>query len=135
VFSAFMLKNTSKTETNRCTDRFTTTLIGATHKRMVGVLYIIISITMAKGFKTGGRAKGTPNKLTSEVKSKLQLLIDNTIEDLSSTNLSVSHKLKLLEIMLNYCLPKLSHSHIETDNEQKSFRVEYVGSVGEKDNS
>ena len=79
------------------------------------------------GKKFGGRVKGTPNKVTSEVKSKLQLLIDNTIEELSSTNLSVSHKLKLLEIMLNYCLPKLKHSYNEIDNKQKSFRVEYVG--------
>ena len=45
---------------------------------------------MAYGRKTGGRTKGTPNKVTSEVKSKLQLLIDNTIEDLSSTNLTVA---------------------------------------------
>ena len=42
------------------------------------------------GKKFGGRAKGVPNKVTSEVKSKLQLLIDNTIEDLSSTNLTVA---------------------------------------------
>ena len=83
------------------------------------------------GKKYGGRRKGTPNKVTSEVKSKLRLLIDNTIEELSSTNLSVSHKLKLLEIALNYCVPKLAHTYKEIDNKQKSFRVEYVGSVGE----
>ena len=45
---------------------------------------------MAYGRKTGGRKAGTPNKVTTEVKSKLQLLIDNTIEDLSSTNLTVA---------------------------------------------
>ena len=83
---------------------------------------------MAYGIKTGGRTKGTPNKVTSEVKSKLQLLIDNTIEELSSTNLNVANKIKLLEIALNYCIPKLSHSYKETNNEQKSFRVEYVAS-------
>lgn len=83
---------------------------------------------MAKGFKTGGRKVGVPNKVTGEVKNKLQLLIDNTIEDLSSTNLTVANKIKLLEIALNYCIPKLSHSYKETNNEQKSFRVEYVAS-------
>ena len=66
------------------------------------------------GKKFGGRVKGVPNKVTSEAKSKLQLLIDNTIEDLSSTNLSVANKIKLLEIALNYCIPKLSHSYKET---------------------
>ena len=81
---------------------------------------------MAYGRKTGGRKAGTPNKVTSEVKSKLQLLIDNTIEDLSSTNLSVSHKLKLLEIMLNYCLPKLHYSYNEVQEKPKTFTVQYV---------
>ena len=81
---------------------------------------------MAYGRKTGGRKAGTPNKVTSEVKSKLQLLIDNTIEDLSSTNLSVSHKLKLLEIMLNYCLPKLKHSYNEVEQKVKSYNVEVL---------
>ena len=81
---------------------------------------------MAYGRKTGGRKAGTPNKVTSEVKSKLQLLIDNTIEDLSSTNLSVSHKLKLLEIMLNYCLPKLHYSYNEVEQKAKSYTVEVL---------
>ena len=83
------------------------------------------------GKKYGGRTKGTPNKVTSEVKNKLVELINGTIEELSSTSLTVANKIKLLDIALNYCIPKLSHSYKETNNEQKSFRVEYVGSVGE----
>ena len=77
--------------------------------------------------KYGGRVKGTPNKITKEVKGKLQLLIDKTIDELSTANLSVSHKLKLLELALNYTLPKLAHTYKEVDNNQKTFRVEYVG--------
>jgi hypothetical protein len=79
------------------------------------------------GKKYGGRKKGVPNKVTSEVKNKLVELIDGTIDELSSTSLTVANKIKLLEIALNYCIPKLSHSYKETNNEQKSFRVEYVG--------
>ena len=86
---------------------------------------------MAYGIKTGGRKAGTPNKVTTEVKNKLVELIDGTIEELSSTNLTVVNKIKLLEIALNYCVPKLAHTYKEIDNKQKSFRVEYVGSVGE----
>jgi hypothetical protein len=85
--------------------------------------------------KYGGRVKGTPNKITKEVKGKLQLLIDKTIDELSTANLSVSHKLKLLELALNYTLPKLAHTYKEIDNKQKTFRVEYVPSLEEKDNS
>ena len=82
---------------------------------------------MAYGIKTGGRTKGTPNKITKEVKEKLQVLIDKTVDELTTANLSVSHKLKLLELALNYTLPKLAHTYNEVDNKQKSFRVEYVG--------
>ena len=85
--------------------------------------------------KYGGRVKGTPNKISSEVKGKLQLLIDKTIEELSTANLTISHKLKLLELALNYTLPKLAHTYKEVDNKQKTFRVEYVPSLEEKDNS
>ena len=78
------------------------------------------------GKKYGGRRAGTPNKITTEVKGKLQVLIDKTVDELTTANLSVSHKLKLLELALNYTLPKLAHTYKEVDNKQKSFRVEYV---------
>ena len=45
---------------------------------------------MAYGIKTGGRKAGTPNKITTEVKNKLVELIDGTIDELSSTNLTVA---------------------------------------------
>ena len=90
---------------------------------------------MAYGIKTGGRTKGVQNKISSQVKGKLQLLIDKTVDELFAANLSVSHKLKLLELALNYTLPKLAHTYKEVDNKQKIFRVEYVPSLEEKDNS
>ena len=83
---------------------------------------------MAKGYKTGGRGTGVQNKITKEVKGKLQVLIDKTVDELSTANLTISHKLKLLELALNYTLPKLAHTYNEVDNKQKSFRVEYVAS-------
>jgi nicotinic acid mononucleotide adenylyltransferase len=76
--------------------------------------------------KYGGRVAGTPNKITSEVKSKLQLLIDKTVDELTTANLSVSHKLKLLELALNYTLPKLKHSYQEVEQNVKSYTVEVL---------
>lgn len=81
---------------------------------------------MAYGIKTGGRTKGTPNKVTSEVKNKLVELIDGTISELSTANLTVAHKIKLLEIALNYCIPKLSHSYKEVEQKVKSYTVEVL---------
>ena len=81
---------------------------------------------MAYGRKTGGRTKGTPNKVTSVVKNKLVERIDGTIEELSSTNLTVVNKIKLLEIALNYTLPKLKHSYNEVEQNVKSYTVEVL---------
>ena len=81
---------------------------------------------MAKGFKTGGRKVGVQNKVTTEVKNKLVELIDGTIEELSSTNLTVANKIKLLEIALNYTLPKLKHSYNEVEQNVKSYTVEVL---------
>jgi hypothetical protein len=78
------------------------------------------------GKKYGGRTKGTPNKVTTEVKNKLVELIDGTIEELASTNLTVANKIKLLEIALNYTLPKLKHSYNEVEQKAKSYTVEVL---------
>jgi hypothetical protein len=81
---------------------------------------------MAYGIKTGGRTKGTPNKVTSEVKNKLVELIDSTISELSTANLTVANKIKLLEIALNYCIPKLAHTYKEVEQNVKSYTVEVL---------
>ena len=78
------------------------------------------------GKKYGGRVAGTPNKISSQVKSKLQLLIDKTVDELTTANLSVSHKLKLLELALNYTLPKLAHTYKEVEQKVKSYTVEVL---------
>lgn len=78
------------------------------------------------GKKYGGRTKGTPNKITTEVKNKLVELIDGTISELSTANLTVAHKIKLLEIALNYCIPKLAHTYKEVEQNVKSYTVEVL---------
>ena len=60
--------------------------------------------------KTGGRKKGTPNKVTSQVKEKLSLVINKTIESVDISDMSSSEKIKLIQIGLQYLLPKLLHT-------------------------
>tara|TARA_S200000501_G_C20543259_1_gene621085 strand:- start:38 stop:172 length:135 start_codon:yes stop_codon:yes gene_type:complete len=43
-----------------------------------------------KGLKTGGRQKGTPNKITSEIRDKIQVLISGTIDSLDITKFTVN---------------------------------------------
>ena len=53
------------------------------------------------------RPKGVPNKITSEVKAKLQLLIDELIESLEINKLDTNQRIKMLQIALQYTLPRL----------------------------
>jgi hypothetical protein len=54
-----------------------------------------------------GRIAGVPNKLTSEVKEKLQTLIEGVVDTLDITEMTIDQKLKLLQIASKYILPRL----------------------------
>ena len=54
-----------------------------------------------------GRIAGVTNKITSEVKEKLQLLIDELIESLEINKLDTNQRIKMLQIALQYTLPRL----------------------------
>ena len=65
---------------------------------------------MSKGKKTGGRQKGTPNKSTSEIRQAVNAFISNNIDSIQATfdKLEPIDRLKFIDRMLHYTLPKLS---------------------------
>ena len=73
--------------------------------------------------KTGGRKKGTPNKVTSQVKEKLSQIIDETIDSLDISVMNSNQKIKLIQIGFQYLLPKLQHT-IESNNEDLPLFLE-----------
>ena len=79
--------------------------------------------------KTGGRKKGTPNKISSQVKKKLYQVIDETIDSLDVSLMRPSEKIKLIQIGLQYIIPK---SQIEEQEEQK-FTVEIIDKTSDVD--
>ena len=58
------------------------------------------------GKKFGGRQKGTPNKLTSEIKDKLSSIISEAIDTLDLENMTKSERLKLIQLGLPYIVTK-----------------------------
>ena len=53
------------------------------------------------------RPKGSPNKITSEVKEQLQNLIDEVVNSIDVNSMDINQKLKLLHLSLHYVIPKL----------------------------
>ena len=56
------------------------------------------------------RPKGSPNKITSEVKDKLQLLMDDLIASLNVNELDANQRIKMLQIVLQYTLPRMKQA-------------------------
>ena len=63
---------------------------------------------MAKGFKTGGRSKDKPNKLTQDIRESLILILNNEVEKLPNliNELPTKDRVFLLAKLLPLVIPK-----------------------------
>ena len=68
-----------------------------------------------------GRIAGVPNKITSEVKEKLQLLIDDLIASLNVNELDANQRIKMLQIALQYTLPRMKQATDEVSEDLPLF--------------
>ena len=73
-----------------------------------------------------GRTAGTPNKITTEIRSKLENLIDGLINSIQIEEPNNTQKLKLLQITLQYTLPRLQASIISNDVEDLPLFIEDI---------
>tara|TARA_B110000914_G_C15176072_1_gene315143 strand:+ start:349 stop:561 length:213 start_codon:yes stop_codon:yes gene_type:complete len=62
------------------------------------------------------RPKGSPNKVTTEVRNKLQHLLDDLIDSLDLNELDNNQRIKMLQITLQYTLPKLKQEVDEVED-------------------
>ena len=73
------------------------------------------------GKKYGGRKKGTPNKLTAEVKKKVQSLLDDAIDSIDLSECTTAERIRLIEIGLRYTLPTMKQVENQPEREYKSI--------------
>lgn len=64
---------------------------------------------MATGVKTGGRTKGTPNKITVELRKTLKRIIAAELDALPETleQLPSKDRIELVLKLMPFCLPKV----------------------------
>ena len=75
------------------------------------------------GKKYGGRTKGTPNKLSAEIKESLSLLISEAVSSLDINSMCKSEKLKLIQLGLPYVVTKPQTEEVV---EEQKFTVEII---------
>jgi len=77
-----------------------------------------------------GRTAGIPNKITTEVRGKLESLIEGLVDSIYIEELTPNQRIKMLQIALQYTLPRLQAMVVknDTDQEVKQIEVEIVNS-------
>ena len=82
--------------------------------------------------KTGGRQKGTPNKIKSEIRDKISILVNGTIDSIDINTLTHYQKVKLLNSLCQYVIPKLQSAdyQIGTSDMPSQVNIRFIDNDG-----
>ena len=76
------------------------------------------------------RPKGSPNKLTSEIKEKLATIVSNAMASIDIDSMTQNEKLKLIQIGLTYVVPRLKHTE-EINEIPTEFKIEIIDRISQ----
>ena len=76
------------------------------------------------------RPKGSPNKLTSIIKDRLADILSEAIESLDIKEMSKAERLKLIQIGIQYVIPRLKQVEEITDEMPTNFQIEIIDRLG-----
>jgi len=64
-----------------------------------------------------GRPKGTPNKITADLRTKINAIVENQIDHIEADlqALEPKERLQIVEKLISYCVPKLQAQTFEID--------------------
>ena len=80
-----------------------------------------------------GRIAGVPNKVTAEIKKQLQSMIEGLISSIDISNLDINQKIKLLQIALQYSIPRLKNITEQQIDEPSDIQINIVKTRDELD--
>ena len=75
------------------------------------------------------RPKGSPNKITSEIKERLSQVIMDAMSSIDIDLMAQNEKLKLIQIGLTYVIPRLKQVEEITEEEPRKFEIEIIDSL------
>ena len=79
------------------------------------------------------RPKGSPNKITSEIKERLSQVIMDAMSTIDIDSMTQNEKLKLIKIGLTYVIPRLKQVE-EIREEPRNFQIEIIDSLSRYSN-
>jgi hypothetical protein len=75
------------------------------------------------------RPKGSPNKITAEIKERLSQVIMDAMSSIDIDSMTQNEKLKLIQIGLTYVIPRLKQVEEITEEEPRKFEIEIIDSL------
>ena len=75
------------------------------------------------------RPKGSPNKITAEIKERLSQVIMNAMSTIDIDKMTQNERLKLIQIGLTYVVPKLKQVENIEEEEPRKFEIEIIDSL------
>ena len=75
------------------------------------------------------RPKGSPNKITAEIKEKLSQVILDAMSSIDIDSMTQNERLKLIQIGLQYVKPRLKQVEEVTDEMPREFQIEIIDSL------
>lgn len=86
------------------------------------------------GKKYGGRSKNTPNKITSEVRSKISKILDNNINQVEQDlkELQPKDRLNILLQLMKFIVPTLKQVEVDYQEQEHNFTPIIIDFSNEK---
>ena len=75
------------------------------------------------------RKTGIPNKITSLIKERLADIISESIDSIDVKTLTVSERFKLIQIGVQYVIPRLKQVDNVEDEMPTNFQIEIIDSL------
>ena len=78
------------------------------------------------------RPKGSPNKITAEIKERLSQVIMDAMSTIDIDSMTQNEKLKLIQIGLTYVIPRLKQVEDVSDEMPTNFQIEIIDRLSKK---
>ena len=75
------------------------------------------------------RPKGSPNKLTSEIKERFSQVVMDAMSSIDIDSMTQNEKLKRIQIGLTYVIPRLKQVENVEDEMPTNFQIEIIDSL------
>ena len=78
------------------------------------------------------RPKGSPNKITAEIKERLSQVIMDAMSSIDIDLMTQNEKLKLIQIGPTYVIPRLKQVENIEEEEPRQFQIEIIDKLTDK---